>query len=128
MLNNVKFHLSQQEYNLKYTFKYDSIQLGYKNYINWEKNSGIKERKIPGFKLSNRQMYWLAFANSYYMKYHTNVPFYQLEALKLQYQHFHVWFKARDEFREAFGCEEMTKEEIDDFEALKSNFNKVFRA
>lgn len=124
----IKFSdLFLQEYNVNYKLNYDSIQLGYKNYVQWEENSGESDLKLPGFSLTNRQMYWLSFANSYFMKYHSNVPFVQLDALRLQYEHFHVWFKARDEFREAFECNEMTQEEIDEFEVLKKKFNKVFR-
>lgn len=106
---------------------YDSIQLGYLNYAKWEKSNPEEEKRLPGFLLTNKQMFWLAFANSYYMKYHTHVSFYQLEALNLQYNYFHVWFKARPEFREAFNCTDLNENEQKQFETLKEKFNKVHR-
>lgn len=106
---------------------YDSVQLGYRNYMKWEAANEGAEKRLPGFSLTNQQMYWLAFANSYYMKYHTTVAFYQLDALNLQYTYFHVWFKARPEFRKAFGCSDLYENEEKEFEMLKEKFRKVHR-
>lgn len=116
-----------QEYRLDYTFNYDSIQLGYKNYVKWERNNSFKERKLPGFTLNNQQMYWLTFANSYFMKNNINHRSYQFDALKIQYKFFHIWFKAREEFREAFKCDGMTEKEIKEFELLKQIFERIRR-
>lgn len=113
---------------MQYHLDYDSIQLGFKNYVKWESVNKKLEKKLPGFLMTNPQMYWLAFANSYFMKYHTKVPFYQLEALNLQYTYFHVWFKARPEFREAFNCSDLNENEQKQFETLKDKFNKVHRS
>jgi hypothetical protein len=62
------------------------------------------------------------------MKYHRNVPFYQLEALDLQFQYYHVWFKARQNFRDAFNCStDLNETEKEQFEMFKKTFNKVYR-
>lgn len=114
-------------FNISYQLDYDSIQLGFKNYVNWEKSRNGTEKRLPGFLLTNQQMYWLSLANTYYMKYHTNVPFFQLEALKLQFTYFHVWFKAREEFRKAFNCTELNENEKSQFAIFQEKFNKVFR-
>jgi hypothetical protein len=72
-------------------------------------------------------MYWLSFANTYFMKYHTSVPFYQLKAINLQYTYFHVWFKARPEFREAFNCSALDENEEKQFAHLREKFGRVHR-
>lgn len=116
-----------QKYKISYELDYDSIQLGYKNYVKWDTLNKGAEKNLPSFQLTGPQMYWLSFANSYYMKYHTNVPFYQLEALNLQYTYFHVWLKARPEFREAFNCTDLNDNEQKQFEILKEKFSKVHK-
>ncbi|KAG5670733.1 hypothetical protein PVAND_000976 [Polypedilum vanderplanki] len=120
----IKEHL-KNNYDINYKLDYDSVELGYKNYLKWEKTN--VEKTLPGFNLTNRQLYWLSFANSYFMKYHSNVSLYQLDALNVQFEYFHLWFKFRPEFREAFNCSEPTENEKKEFEVFVKKFYKGYR-
>lgn len=84
--------------------------LGDEYYVKWEASGG-KELELAGFRLTNRQMYWISIANRYASKYHISVPqtFDPRERLKLKY--FHVRFKYARQFREAFNCSDMTASE-----------------
>ncbi|KAG5670598.1 hypothetical protein PVAND_000849 [Polypedilum vanderplanki] len=113
----------KSEYKLYYNFKYDSVKLGYKNYIRWEKDFKVFEKKLPGFELTNDQMYWLAYANSYF-KRDAGMG---LDALNAQYQFSHVWFKSRPEFRQAFGCNNLNEHEKEQFENFREILIKIYR-
>jgi hypothetical protein len=115
--------LSLQEYNLIYNFKFDSVKLGYRNYVRWEKGYRVFEKNLPGFQLTNPQMFWVAYANSYFKRDFGL----GLHVLNAQYQFSHVWLKNRPEFREAFNCSELTANEKQQFEILKAVLLKIFR-
>lgn len=118
----------KSKHGIVYVLDYDSIQLGYENYARWEAKYPNSELKLPGFQLTNQQMYFLAFANSYFTKYHSTIPFYQLQALNLQFTYYHVFFKARPEFRETFQCDDLDENETQQFEIFLKKFNTVVQA
>jgi hypothetical protein len=123
----IKKHLNTK-FNITYNPDYNSIDLGYKYYLEWIRaNPDRKFENIPGFSLKNRQIYWVAVANTYYMKYHRSVSFFQLQALELQFQYYHVWFKARKNFRDAFNCSELNETEKEQFESFEETFNKAYK-
>lgn len=72
-------------------------------------------------------MYFFAFANTYFSKFHSTIPFYQLQALNLQFTYYHVWFKARPEFREVFQCDNLDENETQQFEIFHNKFNNVVK-
>ncbi|CAO1441045.1 unnamed protein product [Diamesa serratosioi] len=88
----------------------DEVNYAYNNYVNWEKMGG-NEYHLPGFFLTNTQMFWLAIANKKYRKFHQNVITDYNRRIHLQMKYFHLFFKTKPEFRDAFNCSEMTKEE-----------------
>ena len=45
-----------------------SLELAYNNYVNWEKSGG-KDLQLPGFFLTNRQMFWVANAHKDYSNF-----------------------------------------------------------
>lgn len=96
--------------------------MGFKNYVKWERENAVYEKKLPGFRLTNRQMYWLSYANLYFKKYTGNA----LDALNIQYTYSHVWFKSRSEFREAFNCSALSHNEKVEFENFKKMLLKVY--
>lgn len=55
--------------------------------------------------MTNRQLYWMALARTYYAKIHPSVPesFYPLRRLVSEY--LHVAYKRTPGFQDAFMCE-----------------------
>jgi hypothetical protein len=115
--------VNPQEYKLFYNFKYDSVKLGYKNYVRWEKGYKVFEKNLPGFQQTNLQMFWLSYANAYF-KRDSGLA---IDAINAQYQYSHVWFKSRPEFRDAFNCSELNDDEKQQFESLKNALLKIYR-
>jgi hypothetical protein len=96
-------------------------QIGYENYVQWE-NLGGKDLQHGANKLTNRQLFWVAYARRYYNKYHEEIlpeDFVPQQIVRQKY--FHVWMKANSGFQEAFNCH-MTKDE----EILYNKFQKEF--
>lgn len=100
-------------------FEHDNeYNLAYNNYVNWEKTGG-KELQLPGFFLSNRQMYWIALIHVKFYKYDPEYLKYPLDIFKIK--HMHILYKAFRNFRDAFNCSELTTNEENIFEILKEN-------
>lgn len=80
--------------------------------MKWEANGG-RDLHLSSFKLTNRQMLWLAMAHVDTIKYQEGSA---LQAFKLTSTYLHLLFKQRENFRQAFGCQELNaleKMEID---------------
>lgn len=92
----------------------DPLILAYNNYLNWEKSGG-KELQLPGFFLTNHQMFWLVVAHLGYTKGH-NQDMDPVHQLVLDF--FHVIYKEKPEFREAYKCSKMTDEEQEVYEDM----------
>ena len=88
-----------------------SVNLAYNNYVKWEKSGG-KDLHLPGFFLTNRQMFWVVLAHKHYYKFHPHNSKYGNINHNDKFQDFHLRFKSQDIFREAFNCSELTQDEI----------------
>ena len=82
--------------------------LAYNNYVKWEKSGG-KDLMLPGFFLTNRQMFWVALANTNFYKIHPNNDVDPTTLFKLK--HFHVIYKNYRNFRDAYNCSDLNEEE-----------------
>jgi hypothetical protein len=102
----------------------DEIQFSYENYVEWE-NSGRKDLQIGANRLSNRQLFWVAYARRYYRKYHNEIVPEDFEPeQRLQQKYFHVWIKSKSDFQEAFNCN-MTKDEENLFDEFLQKYEKL---
>lgn len=95
-----------QKWNIEIKFY---PNLAYENYVNWE-NSGGKELKLPGFFLTNRQMYWVALAHTTYFKFHSHSAEYKMKYDYL-FQYYQLQFKNNHYFREDFNCSKIDEDE-----------------
>ena len=86
----------------------DSLELAYKNYVNWEEPGG-KDLQLPGFFLTNRQMFWVALAHKQYFKFHSHNK--ENTTFDSVLQHFHLMYKNNNHFRDDFNCSELTEDE-----------------
>ena len=86
----------------------DSLELAYKNYVSWEESGG-KDLQLPGFFLTNRQMFWVALAHKQYFKFHSHSKY--KTKFNSALQHFHLTYKNNDHFRDDFNCSELTEDE-----------------
>lgn len=103
----------------------DNAILADKNYLDWEANGG-KELQLSAFKMTNRQMLWLASANRYTSKYHFSVPKSFDPLPRLQNDYLHVRYKNKKSFRSAFKCGNMTDIEKANFKEFQMK-DKMFR-
>ena len=88
-------------------FPFNKLSLVYNNYLNWEKLGG-KDLQLPGFFLTNNQMFWLSFAHVAYLKHHDiNTK----RSFELFREYFNILLKTIPDFREAFMCSEITEDE-----------------
>ena len=104
--------------NFQYVKTYD---LAYKNYVKWEESGG-KDLQLPGCFLTNRQMFWVALANANFYKVHKHNKDDPISLFELE--HFHIIYKNYRNFRDAYNCSELNKEEnqiIQTWEELKSS-------
>jgi hypothetical protein len=99
---------------LRYDFKYDSVSLSVENYQKWLIRNG--DKTFPGFAFSDLQMFWLAFANTYFARYQSAVPYTLKETVDFLFDNFHTFIKSRAEFRMAFNCTDLSQEEEKLFE------------
>ncbi|CAO1391757.1 unnamed protein product [Diamesa hyperborea] len=81
----------------------DPFTFAYKNYVKWEKLGG-KELKLPGFYLTNRQMFWVALAHHFYVKIHPNTK--DSEKVEDAISYYSKSFLRNDYFRKDFNCSE----------------------
>lgn len=88
----------------------NDVDYAYENYVNWEKAGG-KELHLPGFFLTNTQMFWLSVANRKYRKFHQHVVTDYNRRIHLRMKYFHLLFKTKPEFRKSYNCSEMTQQE-----------------
>lgn len=106
---------------MRYDFKYDSISFSFNNYQKWlDKN---EDKILPGFSLSNLQMFWLAYANTYFMRYQISMPYHLKETVNFQFDNFYSFIKSRSEFRLAFNCSDLSEKEKEIIE----KFSPLFR-
>ncbi|KAG5668090.1 hypothetical protein PVAND_016045 [Polypedilum vanderplanki] len=86
----------------------DNFQITYEVYSKWLENH--KDLEIGANYLTHKQLYWMAVAVSRYLKFHRIVPkkFFPLNRLQMDY--FHIWFKHKPGFQDAFKCK-ITEEE-----------------
>lgn len=100
----------KQNWNLELPDK--EVDYAYENYVKWEKSGGI-ELHLPGFFLTNTQMFWLTVAHKRYRKFHQHVITDYNRRIHLRMKYFHLLFKTKPEFREAYNCSGMTQHEND---------------
>lgn len=79
------------------------------NYIKWEANGG-HDASLSVFKLTSRQLLWMAIAHTFTVKFQIDVSS-AFRSLQLQSEYLHVRFKNIKNFRDAFHCAEMTDDE-----------------
>ncbi|CAO1416949.1 unnamed protein product [Diamesa tonsa] len=96
----------------------DTLELSYKNYVKWEESGG-KELQLPGFFLTNRQMFWVALAHKKYHKFQTGISKITLKKFQHRHTHFHLQLKNQLSFRQAYNCTELTEDE-------KNKLNKYY--
>lgn len=99
--------------------------LAHKSYDKWLLDGGI-ELQLPGFRLTNLQMFWLANANVYGLKSHKlSEKHLKIQAV-LRNKYFHVHFKVNPDFRKDFNCGGVTEAEMklleEYYEKLRENF------
>lgn len=73
------------------------------NYLAWEAAGG-KDLELSAFRLTNRQMMWLALANRMTVKVHRNFPIINENLKKVL--NLHELFMSFEEFRDAYQCNE----------------------
>jgi hypothetical protein len=120
VIRSLHVGLSEREKNYSDVIKPlgSSIQLAYKNFVEWE-NSGGKDLQLGSNRLTNRQLYWVAYARTDYHKYHDEiVPKDFLPQRRLIQKYFHVWMKHFSGFQEAFNCS-MTKNDQEKYDKYK---------
>lgn len=74
-----------------------SSDLAYRSYQRWNENGG-QERYLPGFKLTNLQMFWLCMAHYNTFKYNVNNPD--------GFEREDIDYESDPLFREAYKCGE----------------------
>ncbi|CAO1378234.1 unnamed protein product [Diamesa hyperborea] len=88
-----------KKWNHEFEFINGVHTLAYKNYVKWEELGG-KELKLPGFYLTNQQMYWVALVHTLYYKFHPH----NTSEDPFQNKNLNVEFIENTEFKEAFNC------------------------
>ena len=96
----------------------EGLKMTYKNYVNWEESGG-KDLQLPGFFLTNRQMFWVAVCQKIFFKFHSHYS--ENLLFNLIFQNYHLQFKHIDYFREAFNCAEITEDEKEVFRIFKED-------
>ncbi|CAO1378141.1 unnamed protein product [Diamesa hyperborea] len=96
----------------------DTLELAYKNYVKWEESGG-KELQLPGFFLTNRQMFWVALAHKKYHKFQTGISKITVKKFQHRHTHFHLQLKNQLSFRQAYNCTDLTEDE-------KNKLNKYY--
>jgi hypothetical protein len=101
-------------------------QFVYESYVEWENNGG-KDLQIGANRLTNRQLFWMAFARTYYTKFHERGEISDdIEPLiRLQLSFFHVWVKTKPGFQDAFNCT-MTQDEENLYEKFKEKATALY--
>lgn len=99
-----------QEINKNFCCIIDNIILADQNYQDWVLNGG-KELQLSAFKLTNRQMLWVAVAHVHASKFHASVPKSFSTLARLQEEYFHVMLSNYTQFRDSFECGPMTEAE-----------------
>ena len=72
-------------------------------------------------------MYWMAFANFYFLRYLNADTLHQKEHVRFQLSNFHLWIKNRKEFRTAFNCSDLSYKEEEILKIQNTNFKMIFR-
>lgn len=78
--------------------------------MKWEANGG-KELELSAFKMTNRQMLWLAFAHRETSKYQRDVETLYTNINHKINKYLHIRYKHLKGFKEAFGCGDLTENE-----------------
>lgn len=98
--------------NETFPWLYLNSVLAYKAYDKWlSAADGRTDLHLAGFKLTDRQMFWLTSANVFAIKDHNikgtnNGPF-----SKIHNKYLHVTFKHDPNFRKDYNCKDMTEAE-----------------
>lgn len=88
----------------------DPFQMGYENYLRWEKNGG-QELLIGANRLSNHQLYWVALVRRLYLKINpliANIESFQFYVKTVfdfyDFKNLNSIFKLQAGFVDAFQC------------------------
>lgn len=97
----------------------NNLGIAYEHYRDWKDNTDLI---IGANYLTSLQMFWVASAVVKYNKFHKTVPK-NIDLIgRLQNEYFHVWFKSKKGFQEAFECN-ITENEKD---TLHEGWNKFY--
>lgn len=96
--------------NSKQFLRINPQNVGFINYVKWEESGG-KELQLPGFFLTNQQMYWVARAHVSFTKHHPHGSLHENPNYYSFLKNFHIFYKNNLLFRKTFNCSEPTKEE-----------------
>lgn len=108
-------------------YEFNSARMADENYVRWE-NGGGKELQMSSFKLTNRQMLWLAIAHVNAVQHHKSEKYSLNFKHKIWSSNLHLNFKSRKEFREAFQCANSTQEELNMFSQFIRSFEFTHNA
>ena len=101
VLNEDIFNYLQHTGNIYGIQKFNPFDLAYNNYVKWEESGG-KELTLPGFFLTNRQMFWVVIGHRFYLKVHSHNKI--DESFNLFHRNLHVFFKIMPSFQKDFNC------------------------
>jgi hypothetical protein len=97
--------------------------MSYDSYANWLKNH--TDKFIGGNYLTHKQLFWMANGLKTYTKYHRHAPVGLDYLLRLQSEYFHVFYKSKVGFQEAFNCS-INEEELKQFEEYRKRVLAFF--
>lgn len=101
--------------NPRTTFEMSHINGAYESYSRWLDN-GNRDLRLPGFRMTDRQMFWIAAVHVLTEKYQRRVsPIFEVWP-QLTNKYMHVLLKNTPEFRKDFDCNAPTAEETQKFE------------
>lgn len=116
-------HFTKEKLGFTFYFDLNAEKMADENYVKWE-NKGGKELQLSSFKLTNRQMLWLSIAHVQAAQHHTNFD----EILSLKNDNFHLNYKSRIEFQEAFQCRYLSEQELKMISEFQSRYDAVYKS
>lgn len=99
----MKFYLQNSNLTLFTLGLENSEQLSFDYYSNWL-SQGNKELQLGANRMTNQQLFWIALARKFFVKYQPNIPKNFDPFGQLQNNFLHVLYKKQKGFQEAFGC------------------------
>lgn len=115
---------------------FDYINALYENYKKWNDEAKVKDQPLPGFLLSNEQMFWMVLIHKNCIKlqpgeitieaFYTIVKIYSPGFTEFSngHQNADAYFKVNKNFQKSFGCDlpDLSREEVRELKTLFNNF------